>query len=92
VIHASLLPFPPLRLDPILPLLAMESDEKKALEKVSHVDQERSTSSITQDNYDEALDEPRQEESLHRSLKARQISMIAVSVFLSAPSSYSQLY
>jgi amino acid permease len=69
----------------------MESDEKKALEKVSHVDQERSTSSITQDNYDEALDEPRQEESLHRGLKARQISMIAVSVFLSAPSSYSQL-
>ena len=56
----------------------MESDEKKALEKADHVDQERSTSSINQD-YDEAFNEPHQEESLHRGLKARQISMIAVS-------------
>lgn len=58
----------------------MGSDEKKALEKINHVDQERSTSSINQNYYDEALNEPRQEESLHRGLKARQISMIAVSV------------
>ena len=56
----------------------MESDEKKALEKVNHVDQEKSTSSINQDYFDEALNEP--EESLQRGLKARQISMIAVSV------------
>jgi len=68
----------------------MEPNEK-VLEKVNHVDQEKSTSSINQDYYDEALNEPREEESLHRGLKARQISMIAVSVFLSAPSSYSQL-
>jgi amino acid permease len=59
----------------------MGFDEKKALEKVNHVDQERSTSSINQDNYDEALNEPLQEESLHRGLKARQISMIAVSAY-----------
>jgi yeast amino acid transporter len=30
--------------------------------------------------YDEALVEPRKEESLHRGLKARQISMIAVCI------------
>ena len=57
----------------------MEFEEKKALEKVN---QER-TSSIDQDYYDEALNEPPHEESLHRGLKARQISMIAVSEFLS---------
>jgi len=58
----------------------MEFEEKKALEKV----EERGISSIDQDYYDEALNEPPQEESLHRGLKARQISMIAVSKFLSS--------
>jgi amino acid transporter len=48
----------------------MEYEEKKV--------QEKSTSDITHEYYDETLHEPRKEESLHRGLKARQISMIAV--------------
>ena len=37
-----------------------------------------SASDITPEHYDEAFLEPPKDESLHRALKARQISMIAV--------------
>jgi len=36
------------------------------------------TDRVDPNYYNEELDEPREEESLHRGLKARQISMIAV--------------
>ena len=52
----------------------MSLDEKK--EKVQ-VDAEASTTSVDH-SYNEEYVEPSQEESLHRGLKARQISMIAV--------------
>ncbi|KAF9464654.1 dicarbixylic amino acid permease [Collybia nuda] len=48
----------------------MDYDEKKV--------QDKSTSDITHEYYDETLHDPRKEESLHRGLKARQISMIAL--------------
>jgi amino acid permease len=49
-------------------------------EKVENkvIDQDKSFSSVDE-YYDENLNEPVPEESLHRGLKARQISMIAVS-------------
>lgn len=53
----------------------MDYEEKKV--------QDKSASNSTHEyhDYDETLHEPRKEESLHRGLKARQISMIAVCFF-----------
>jgi len=49
------------------------NDEKRA----DYIDKEKSSS--INEVYDEAFIEPPPEETLHRGLKARQISMIAVS-------------
>jgi len=53
----------------------MGYDEKK-------VDQEKSASTVESFEGDNVLEEPDPEQSLHRGLKARQISMIAVCVFI----------
>jgi amino acid transporter len=51
----------------------MESDEKKKVDET-----EKESSSLDRESYDDVLDEPDKEHSLHRGLKARQISMIAL--------------
>ncbi|KAF8959041.1 amino acid permease/ SLC12A domain-containing protein [Flammula alnicola] len=56
----------------------MEFDEKRGTAEVDKIEQEKSSSSIDRDYHDEALNEPPEELSLHRGLKARQISMIAL--------------
>lgn len=55
-------------------------DEEK--KDFSIVKETSPSASINNAYYDEDLNEPSQDDTLHRGLKARQISMIAVRVFL----------
>ncbi len=63
----------------------MASDEKPSSKALN--DREKSFASV--DEYsDDNFNEPASEETLHRGLKARQISMIAVGTFKPFPTIY----